>query len=101
MDKFTLIWSVLIIGGVVALLLIGRFSNRHTDDITKQGERETLGELNRLEELEVGEMVEGQNVYRRRRGQRELTESGVRARVGAEELARLGEADREVKAGSR
>ena len=85
----------------MALLLIGRFSRRSANDITTRGEHETLGELNRLEELEVGEMVEGQNVYRRRRGQRELTETEVRSKVGAEELARLDEADREVKAGAR
>jgi hypothetical protein len=101
MDTFSLIWSVLIVGGVVALLLIGRFSRRRTTDIGTRGERETLGELNRLEEHDVGEMVEGQNVYRRRRGQRERTESEVRSKIGAEELARLDEADREVKASAR
>ena len=79
MDKFTLIWSVLIVGGVVALLLIGRFSRRSANDITTRGEHETLGELNRLEELEVGEMVEGQNVYRRARGDEEITAADAQA----------------------
>jgi hypothetical protein len=101
MDTFSLIWSVLIVGGVLALLAVGRFSRRSTGDIATRGEREKLGELARLEEREVGEMVEGQNVYRRRTGRRELTESDVRARVGAQELARLDEADREAKASAR
>jgi hypothetical protein len=101
MDTFSVIWAVLILGGVTTLLLIGRFSRRRTTDIATRGERETLGELARLEERDVGEMVEGQNVYRRRRGRRELTESEVRGRVGAEQLRELDETDREMKAKGR
>lgn len=55
----------------------------------------------RIEEREVGEMVEGQNAYRHRRGRPAVTESQVRLRIGSEQLPRLDNADAEAKARGR
>lgn len=97
MDTFTLI----VLGGIVGLVLfflaIGFWSPVRSSDIANRGQRKAMGEQARLEERDVGEMVEGQNVYRRRRGRRETSEGEVRARIGAEERAKLDEADREMR----
>ena len=95
------LFAVIILGGialvVVVLLAIGRFSGRSSTDITNEDVNAAMGARARIEDRDIGEMVEGQNVYRRRRGQRPTTESEVRRRVGSEELGRLDEADAEAK----
>jgi hypothetical protein len=94
MDTFS---AIVVIGLVVVIgsfLLIGKLSTRRTiQDITDRGDREALGEMSRIEEGEVGQMVDSQNAYRRRRGAPERTEEEVRRKVGEEQLARLDEED--------
>jgi hypothetical protein len=99
------LFAVIILGGiasvVVVLLVIGRFSNRRPTDITNEDVNRVMGARAAIEDRDIGEMVEGQNDYRRRRGQPATTESEVRRRVGSEELGRLDRADAEAKAQGR
>jgi hypothetical protein len=62
---------------------------------------EVMGARAAIEDRDIGEMVDGQNDYRRRRGKRAVTESEVRRRVGSEQLGRLDRADAEARAQGR
>jgi hypothetical protein len=86
---------------VLVLFAIGRFSARRPTDITNEDVNRKMGALAAIEDRDIGEMVEGQNDYRRRRGEPEVTEADVRKRVGSEELGRLDQADAEAKAQGR
>ena len=97
MDLFAVVILGCIASAVVVLLLVGRFRNRRPTDITNEDVNKVMGARAAIEDRDIGEMVEGQNVYRSRRGQRPTTESEVRRRVGSEELGRLDEADAEAK----
>ena len=101
MDLFGAIVFGSLVAVVLVLLAIGRFSARRPTDITNKDVNETLGARAAIEDRDIGEMVEGQNVYRRRRGRPRLTEKQVRRSVGAEQLDRLDEADAEAKARGR
>ncbi|HEV2811871.1 MAG TPA: hypothetical protein VGW10_01360 [Solirubrobacteraceae bacterium] len=96
MDTFSAIVLVGIVVVVGTFLLLGKLSTRRSvQDITDKGDRERWGEQAAIEERDVGQMVESQNEYRRRRGAPEQTEAEVRRRVGEEEIARLDQAERE------
>lgn len=89
MDTFT---AIVVIGLVVVIgtfLLLGRFSGRRVQDITDKGQNAKLGAMAAIEDRDVGQMVEGQNAYRRRRGAPERTEEEVRRAVGEEQRERL------------
>ena len=101
MDLFGVIVFGSLLVVVVGLLAIGRFSARSARDITNEDVNERMGGLVAIEDKDIGEMVEGQNFYRRRRGQPAVTEAQVRRRVGSEELGRLNRADAEAKAQGR
>jgi hypothetical protein len=58
-------------------------------DIADKGNRKALGEMVAIENRDIGQMVEGNNEYRRRRGEEELTEQGVHSAIGQQELGRL------------
>ena len=79
----------------LGFVVIGKLSyRRRVQDIAGKGDQRAWGEIARIEEREVGEMVEGQNAYRRRRGAPEVSEEQVRHRVGEEQLDRLRDAER-------
>jgi hypothetical protein len=101
MDLFAAIVFGTLLAVVLVLLAIGRFSARSGTDITNEDVNETMGALAAIEDKDIGEMVEGQNFYRRRRGQPAVTEAQVRRRVGSEQLGRLDQADAEAKARGR
>jgi hypothetical protein len=89
MDAFMLIWTAVIVGGVLVLLILARVSKRRAMDIAERKDRQAWGEMVAIENRDIGQMVEGQNRYRRRRGEEDLTEEGVRSEVGRQELDRL------------
>jgi hypothetical protein len=89
MDAFMLVWTGVIVVGALALLLVGKLSKKRAMDIAEKGDRKALGEMVAIENRDIGQMVEGNNEYRRRRGEEELTEEGVRSAVGQQELDRL------------
>src|SRR4051812_3760282 len=101
MDAF----GAVVFGGLLAIVLVllavGRFSARRSSDITNKDVNEALGERAAIEDRDIGEMVEGQNVYRRRKGRPGLTESEVRRRGGSEQLRRLDRAHAQAQAQGR
>ena len=84
-----LVWTGVIVVGVLALLLIAKLNKKRAMDIAEKGDRKALGEMVAIENRDIGQMVEGNNEYRRRRGEEELTEEGVHASIGDQELERL------------
>ena len=86
-----LVWTGIIAVGVVAFLVLARLNKSRAMDIADKGNRKALGEMVAIENRDIDQMVESNNEYRRRRGEEELTEEGVRAAVGQQELGRLRE----------
>ena len=89
MDTFPLI----VLGGigvVVALLvLIARFYPGSGADLLDWRPTRSYETQVELEMEDVQQMIEAQNEYRRRRGERELTEDEVRESVARQEIDRL------------
>ena len=83
------VWTGVIVVGVLVLLAIAKMNRSRAMDIADKGNRKKLGEQVAIENQDIAEMVEGNNEYRRRRGGEELTEEGVRASIGQQELDRL------------
>ena len=83
MDAFALI----VLGGIVLVvgvfLALGFWHPARATDVTDAGRQRDWATQAEIEEREVGEMVEGQNVYRRARGDAEITESDARAAADA------------------
>ena len=94
MDPFMLVWTGVIVGGVLVLLAVAKMNKSRAMDIAEKGDRQKLGEQVAIENRDIGQMVEGNNEYRRRRGEEELTAEGVQSAVGRQELGRLSGADR-------
>jgi hypothetical protein len=74
----------------VAFLVLARVNKSRAMDIADKGNRKALGEMVAIENRDIGQMVEGNNEYRRRRGEEELSEEDVRSAVGRQEMGRLG-----------
>jgi hypothetical protein len=94
MDAFMLVWTGVIVVGVLVFLAIAKLNNQRAMDIADKGNRKKLGEQVAIENRDIEQMVEGNNEYRRRRGEEELTEEGVRASIGQQELGRLTQSKR-------
>jgi hypothetical protein len=78
------------IGVVVALLvLIARFYPGSGADLLDWRPTRSYETQVELETEDVQQMIEAQNEYRRRRGERELTEDEVRESVARQEIDRL------------
>jgi hypothetical protein len=92
-DAFPLI----VLGGigivVLILVLIGRFYPGTGADILDWRPTRSYETEMELEMQDVEQMIEAQNRYRRRRGEREVTEDEVRENVVREQLERLGDQD--------
>ncbi len=72
-----------------AFIALGLWVPRRTSDITDKKAQRAWGEISRIEERDIPEMVEAQNRYRRRRGVSTRSESEVRSAVAEEQLDRL------------
>jgi hypothetical protein len=94
MDAFMLVWTGIIAVGVVAFLVLARLNKSRAMDIAEKGNRKALGEMAAIENRDIGQMVEGNNEYRRRRGEEQLTAAEVHSAVGRQELTRLDDAER-------
>jgi hypothetical protein len=93
-DAFPLI----VLGGigivVAVLVLIARFyPGSGADLLDWQPTRSYETELE-LEAQDVEQMIEAQNRYRRKRGEREITEDEFRAHVAREQARHLSDEDR-------
>jgi hypothetical protein len=87
MDAFTII----VFAGLAVVLLvfiaIGVWHPRSATEITDAKRQERWATQATVEEREVPEMIEGQNAYRRARGERELTKADAE-RMAAERQRR-------------
>ena len=92
MDLFSLIVFGSLVVVVAVLFGLGRFSNRRADDITNEDRYERWGAQAEIEERDIGEMVAGQNVYRRRTNRRPTSVGQVFRRTGQEQRRRLSQA---------
>lgn len=88
MDPFTIVFGGLMVCFVVAVLLLGLFSQRSPRDYldwqpTRSPEAEMENEID-----DVAQMIEAQNAMKRRRGVPEISEAEMeaRTRADAEEL---------------
>jgi hypothetical protein len=90
-DSFPLIVLGAIGIVVLALVLIGRFYPGTGADILDWRPTRSYETEIELESEDVQQMIEAQNRYRRKRGERELTEDEVREAVAREEIDRLGD----------
>lgn len=73
MDAFALIVLGSILVVVVVFLALGFWHPARATDVTDAGRQKDWATQAEIEERDVGEMVEGQNVYRRARGDEEIT----------------------------
>ena len=78
MDVFTLIVIVSLVLVVGTLLAVGLWHPGRAMEITDKDRQQRWATQAEIEETEVDEMVEGQNVYRRARGEDEITEGDAR-----------------------
>jgi hypothetical protein len=83
-DPFAVIMLALVGGLLTALVLLGLFHPRSGADAlrwqpTRSAEREVQNEIDDLDQ-----MLEAANARRRRRGEAELTEDGVRRAIGVD-----------------
>jgi hypothetical protein len=94
MDVFTLI----VVGGllsVVGLFLgIGLFHRSRAMDIANKGVQRTWETQATVEEGDIPQMVEGQNAYRRRRGQAAISPADVRRQAAARQRRSLDRAEK-------
>jgi hypothetical protein len=88
-DAFPLI----VIGGIAVavglLVLLARLYPGTGADLLDWGPTRSYEHEVELEMQDVDQMIEAQNAYRRKRGERELTEDEVREKVAREEIQRL------------
>ena len=80
-DAFTVIFGGTLAFFVITVLLLGAFSKRSPRDIldwkpTRSPEAEAQNEVD-----DVAQMIEAQNVLKRRRGAPEISEEEIEARV--------------------
>src|SRR4051812_34982004 len=96
MDAFTLI----IIGGLVVvvgtLIAPGLWHPARAMEITDKDRRERWGTQAEIEETEVDQMVEGQNAYRRARGDAEITAADMQRRAAERQQEGIEQAKRRV-----
>jgi hypothetical protein len=83
-DPFAVIMLAIVGGLLTALVLLGLFHSR-TGAQTLRWEPTRSAELEVQNEIDdLDQMLEAANARRRRRGEAELTEEGLRASIGAE-----------------
>ncbi len=91
MDAFPLI----VLGGIgLAVGLLVLLANLYPGsgaDLLDWGPSRTYEHEIELEMQDIDQMIEAQNAYRRKRGEREVTEDEVRETVVREEIRRLDE----------
>jgi hypothetical protein len=88
-DAFPLI----VIGGIAVavglLVLLARLYPGTGADLLDWGPTRSYEHEVELEMQDIDQMIEAQNAYRRKRGERELTEDEVREKIAREEIQRL------------
>ena len=88
-DAFATVTALILVGGVLVLLAIGRWHGRSGTEIMDQDRKERWGVQANIEDRDIGEMVRAKNDRRTRRGERPETAHEVVDRVEREEKGRL------------
>jgi hypothetical protein len=92
-DAFPLI----VIGGIAIavglLVLLARLYPGTGADLLDWGPTRSYEHEIELEMQDIDQMIEAQNAYRRKRGERELTEDEIRENVTREEIQRLSDSE--------
>jgi FtsZ-interacting cell division protein ZipA len=96
MDTFTLIVIVGLVVVVGVLVALGLWHPAKAMEITDKDRQERWATQAEIEETEVDQMVEGQNVYRRARGEAEITASDVQRRAAEHQQEGIEQAKRRV-----
>ena len=93
MDAFPLI----VLGGIAVtvglLVLLARLHPGSGADLLDWGPTRSYEHEVELEMQDVEQMLEARNAYRRKRGEREVTEEEFREDVAREEIKRLSDSD--------
>jgi hypothetical protein len=88
-DAFPLI----VLGGIAVavglLVLLARLYPGSGADLLDWGPTRSYEHEVELEMQDIDQMIEAQNAYRRKRGERELTEDEIRENVAREEVRRI------------
>jgi hypothetical protein len=99
------VFALIVLGGVavtvLALLALGTWSPRRTSEITDKDRHRSWVTQAEIEERDVPQMIEGQNAYRRSRGDTELTEGQIRRRAAAEQRRSIARGKKARKATGR
>jgi hypothetical protein len=92
-DAFPLI----VIGGIAVavglLVLLARLYPGTGADLLDWGPTRSYEHEVELEMQDIDQMIEAQNAYRRKRGERELTEDEIRESVTRDEIKRLSDSE--------
>ena len=96
MDTF----PIIVVGGLLIfvglLVLLAKLYPGTGADLLDWGPSRSYEHEIELEMQDVEQMLEAQNAYRRKRGEREISEDEFREGVARDEIQRLSESDREV-----
>ena len=95
MSIFAIIVIVAIVGGFVAILALGLWHPSSARQVTTGGDEKRWATQAEVEEKDIGEMVDAQNVSRRRRGKAEVSEDEIRERARQNQEANLDQARRD------
>jgi hypothetical protein len=93
-DTFTVIVLVGLGAIALALLAVGFWHPAPASEVFNKDREKGWADQATIEEREVPEMIEGQNVYRRRRGQRDLTEEEIRRLAAGRQRESIEQAER-------
>jgi hypothetical protein len=91
-------FPIIVVGGLLIfvglLVLLARLYPGTGADLLDWGPSRSYEHEVELEMQDVEQMLEARNAYRRKRGEREVTEEEFREDVAREEIERLSESDR-------
>jgi hypothetical protein len=96
------VFTVIVFGGLalaaLGLIGLGFFSPRRASEITDKDRHRSWVAQSEIEEADIPQMVEGQNVYRRARGETEITEGDARRQAAAQQRKSIARGKRARKA---
>jgi FtsZ-interacting cell division protein ZipA len=95
-DTFTLIVIVGLVVVVATLLAVGLWHPAKAMEITDKERQKRWATQAEIEETEVDGMIEGQNAYRRARGEAEITEGDMQRRASERQQDSIEQAKRGV-----
>jgi FtsZ-interacting cell division protein ZipA len=96
-DTFALIVIGTLAVAVLALVGLGLWSPRRASDITDKDRHKRWVTQSEIEEKDIPQMVEGQNKYRRARGEADITEADAEGQAAVGQRDSIARAKRTVR----